>query len=980
MPSRLRFGNVEIDLEAFELRRGGALVAVEPQVFELISYLARNPGRLITKDDLIKAVWHGRIVSDATLASRIKSARRAIGDDGGRQEWIKTVHGRGVRFVGEVADQAAASDLPAYDVSGRPAIVILPFETLGVRNDRSASDESFFADGVAEEITAALSRMRSLVVIARSSTQRYRGRPVDLAQVARELGVRYVVLGSVRRADGDVRITARLVEAATGTQIWASHYDGKLEDVFALEDRITGQVVAAIAPTIRSVEIERARRKRPDSMEAYDYIMRALPQVWALTREGGIEALRLTQRAIALEPSYALAHALGAWCHFWQFVNGWPADLEASRDEGLRLARAALRLDNEDPDVLAMVGAVEATLGRNLDYAAALIDKALTIDPNSAWAWIRGGYCHVYRGHDALALQYFERAEKLSPFDPLNFNRHVGVALAHFIAGRYELAVEAAARALLERPHLTWGHRVIAAAYGQLGWRAEGAAAVGQIRHYSPGATIASVLQVMALEPEALRQRFAEGLRRAGLPDGEQTADARPSVAVLPFLAISEEGDEGNLADGLTEDIITDLSRVSGLFVVARNAMSVYRGKAVRVQQAARELGVRYVLEGSVRAAGGSVRITVQLIDGKTEGHVWAERYDRALTDILALQDEIARNVAAALKVRLLPEELAAIARRPTANPEAYQYYLLGRSFFLRSGWGQRAMKVARRMFVKAAAVDPRYARAYAAIANCDSYLLCMGDPSTSFETILAQCALALELEPDLADAHAAKGLALFTAGRATEAAAALDRAMILAPDSFEAHFFAGRCQRAQGDHGRAAVLLERAAALQPDDFRALGLAAQCHRSLGRDEEARSAARRCLERIEGELAVHTDDAKALAFGASILIDLGQTERALDWAERAAMLAPDDLITSYQLACAWVALGRPDAALALLERIAAVPADARQLHLDWMTHDKALDPLRNHPRYQALVRQLGGDTLLPPIQAPLPSLRGKDAEP
>jgi TolB-like protein/Tfp pilus assembly protein PilF len=962
MPSRLRFGDVEIDLEAFELRRGGALTAVEPQVFELVSHLARNPGRLVTKDELIETVWHGRIVSDATLASRIKSARRAIGDDGEQQKWIKTVHGRGVRFVGEVAHDTAAGapDLAAADSVGRPAIAILPFETLGGTNDRAATDESFFADGVAEEITAALSRMRSLIVIARSSTQRYRKQPVSLAQVARDLGVRYVVLGSVRRADGTVRINARLVEAATGTQIWASHYDGKLEDVFALEDRITGQVIAAIAPTIRSVEIERARRKRPDSMEAYDYIMRALPQVWALTEDGGMEALALTQRAIALEPNYALAYALGAWCHFWQFVNGWPADLEATRVEGLRLARAALRLDNEDPDVLAMVGAAEATLGRNLDYAAALIDKALTIDPNSAWAWIRGGYCHVYRGQDALALQYFERAEKLSPFDPLNFNRHVGVAMAHFIAGRYELAVEAAAKALLERPHLTWGHRVIAAAYGQLGWRAEGTAAVEKVRHYSPGATVTSVMHVMALESEELRGRFAEGLRRAGLPDGENTADARPSVAVLPFLAISEEGDEGNLADGLTEDIITDLSRVSGLFVMARNAVSVYRGKPVRVQQAAQALGVRYVLEGSVRAAGDSVRITVQLIDGKTEGQVWAERYDRALTDILALQDEIARSVAEALKVRLLPEELAAIARRPTADPEAYQYYLLGRSFFLRSGWGQRAMKVARQMFVKAVAVDPRYARAYAAIANCDSYLLCMGDPSTSFETILAQCALALELEPDLADAHAAKGLALFTAGRAAEAEAELDRAMTLAPDSFEAYFFAGRCQRARGDHARAAILFERAGELQPDDFRALGLAAQSYRSLGRDEPARAAARRCLERIEGELAIHADDAKALAFGAAVLADLGQGERALEWAERAAALNPDDLITSYQLACVWVALARPDAALTLLERIAAVPADARQLHLDWMKHDKALDPLRNHPRYRALVRHLEGD--------------------
>jgi TolB-like protein/Tfp pilus assembly protein PilF len=961
MPSRLSFGDVELNLEAFELRRAGALVAVEPQVLELVSFLARNPGRLITKDELIETVWHGRIVSDATLASRIKSARRAIGDDGERQEWIKTVHGRGVRFIGEVAHDTGAPAAPdaAADFMGRPAIAVLPFETLG-SPDGGAGEESFFADGVAEEITAALSRMRSLIVIARSSTQRYRGQPVDLAEVARELAVRYVVLGSVRRADGTVRINARLVEAATGAQIWASHYDGKLEDVFALEDRITGAVIAAVAPTIRSVEIERARRKRPDSLEAYDYIMRALPQVWALTREAGLEALALTERAIALEPNYALAHALGAWCHFWQYVNGWPADLEATRAEGLRLARAALRLDNEDPDVLAMVGAAEATLGRNLDYAAALIDKALTIDPNSAWAWIRGGYCHVYRGNDALALQYFERAEKLSPFDPLNFNRHVGVALAHFIAGRYEHAVEAAAKALQERPHLTWGHRVIAAAYGQLGWRAEGATAVANVRRYSPGATVASVLRVMALEPEALRGRFAEGLRRAGLPDGDGAMEARPSIAVLPFLAVGPDGEEGNLADGLTEDIITDLSSISGLFVMARNAVSRYRGKPVRAQQAARELGVRYVLEGSVRAAAGGVRITVQLVDGKTDGQLWAQRYDRAPTDILALQDEIARSVAEALKVRLRPEELAAIARRPTANPEAYQYYLLGRSFFLRSGWGQRAMQVARRMFVKAVTVDPRYARAHAAIANCDSYLLCMGDPAASFETILAQCALALELEPDLADAHAAKGLALFTAGRAAEAEAALDRAMTLAPDSFEAYFFAGRCQRTRGDHARAAILFERAAELQPDDFRALGLAAQSYRALGRDEPAETAAHRCLERIEGELAIHADDAKALAFGAAILADLDEAERALEWAARAARIDPDDLITTYNLACAWIALDRPDEALTQLEKFFAVPHDARRLHRDWMRHDKALDPLRDHPRYQALVRHLESD--------------------
>ena len=965
MPPRLRFGDVELDQAAFELRRGGALCAIEPQVFELVVYLASNPGRLITKDELIEKIWNGRIVSDATLASRIKSARRAVGDDGERQQWIKTVHGRGVRFVGEVA---AASDAPGTalppEQPARPAIAVLPFQNLG-----GDADDAFFADGVAEEITAALSRMRSLIVIARSSTLRYRDQPADSARAGRELGVRYLVQGSVRRSAGGVRINAQLIEAETGAQIWASHYDGKVADLFALEDRITAQVVAAVAPTIRSVEIERARRKRPDSMEAYDYVMRALPQVWALTREAGLEALRLTQRAIELDPGYALAYALGSWCHFWQFVNSWPADPEATRAEGLRLARVALSIDSDDPDVLGMVGAVEATLGRNLDSAAALIDKALTLDPNSAWAWIRGGYCHVYRGNVELALQYFERAERLSPFDPLNFNRYAGVALAHFIAGRYDRSVAAAAKALAERPHLTLGHRVMAAAYGQLGEQALAAASVEKVLQQSPGITIERILSVLPFASREIRDRFAEGLRQAGMPAGAPLTEpsARPSIAVLPFLAIGDEGGEGNLADGLTEEIIGGLSRVSGLFVIARNSVFAYRGKAARVERAAAELGVRYLLEGSVRMADGRVRIAVQLIDGRTAGHLWSERYDRDLADILALQDDIATSVVAALQVKLLPGEADAIARHPTENPKAYQYYLLGRSYFLQTGWGQRAMHVARQMFIKAAEVDPRYARAYAAIANCDSYLLCMGDPAVSFQSVLNNCARALQLDPDLADAHAAKGLALFTAGRSAEAAGALECAMQLAPDSFEAHFFAARCQRAQGNHARAAALFERAGDLQPDDFRAPGLAAFAYRAIGRHDGARAAALRCLERIESELAVHADDAKALAFGAAILADIDQKARATEWAERAAALDPADILTNYNLACAWVALGRHNAALDRLERLLTIPAGTGRLHHDWMKHDAALVPVRDHPRYLALVRHLEADE--PPVSPP-----------
>ena len=518
MTVRLRFGDVELDLAAFELRRAGALQDVEPQVFELVSYLARNPGRLVTRDELIEAVWKGRIVSDSALTSRIKSARQSIGDNGARQEWIKTVHGRGVRFTGSVTQDsgpAAAAGARSTEAPGRIAIAVLPFHALS-----GDPDECFLAEGVAEEITAALSRMRSLTVIARGSTQRYRGDAVDLARAGRELDVRYLVQGSVRKLAQAVRINVALIDAAGGTQVWAGRHDGKTDDLFALEDRITAQLAASLVPAIRTIEIERARRRRPDSLAAYDCAMRALPLLWAQTRDGTLEALRLAQQAIALDPGYAMGHTLAAAAYFSQFVNGWSADPAFVRSEGLRLARAGLQLDGNDPDVLATAGAAEANLGRNLDLAMALINQALTINPNSVWAWLRGGYCHIYRGNVELALQHFARVEKLSPFDPLSFNRHVGVALAHFAAQRYAPAIEAAGKALIERPHLIPAHLVIAAAAAQHGDQARAETIAARIRAESPDTTIAMVLAAIPLEVAEIRARFAEGLRRAGLKEG----------------------------------------------------------------------------------------------------------------------------------------------------------------------------------------------------------------------------------------------------------------------------------------------------------------------------------------------------------------------------------------------------------------------------------------------------------------------------
>jgi len=426
------------------------------------------------------------------------------------------------------------------------------------------------------------------------------------------------------------------------------------------------------------------------------------------------------------------------------------------------------------------------------------------------------------------------------------------------------------------------------------------------------------------------------------------------SIVVLPFTNMSGDPEQNYFSDGVTEDIITDLSKISSLFVVARNTAFTFKGQPVEVDQVANRLGVQYVLEGSVRKSGSRVRITAQLIDGKTNGHIWAERFDRNFEDIFALQDEISRSIVAALKLKLLPGEIETLSQRPTGNPEAYRYYLLGRDFFHR-GFTKRSLRVARQMFAKALEIDPHYARAHAGIADCNSHLLDAGDTSISFADILAQSERALAIDPTLAEAHTSKGLGLYTAGRYAEAEASFRTALDLRPDHFEAWLFGGRNSLNQRQFGTAEQRFAKAAELKSDDFRAPGLQSMCLESLGRHDEAKAAARVALSRVERAVAERPDDADALAFGAGLLAQIGEAERTKDWAERAAVIEPDDYYMHYNLACAYAVLGEFDLALDRLEH-AFSRTTLKSLH-EFMLNDSDLDGLRGLPRYQALARRL-----------------------
>ena len=328
---------------------------------------------------------------------------------------------------------------------------------------------------------------------------------------------------------------------------------------------------------------------------------------------------------------------------------------------------------------------------------------------------------------------------------------------------------------------------------------------------------------------------LAEAFQTPGSSPQPAARTDKPSVAILPFSNMSGDPEQEYFADGMTEDIITDLSKVSGLFVLNRNTVFTYKGKALNLEQVAKQLGVSYVVEGSVRKAGNRVRINAQLIEGAAGGHLWADRYDRDLTDIFAVQDEITKTIVEQLKVKLLPEEKKAIEQATTESVEAYTYYLKGREFFHRGS--KSYYSIAKKMFAKAVELDPLYARAYAGIADCDSFLFLNYSENISADSVLANCSKALDLEPDLAEAHASRGLALSVRQRYLEAEKEFEQAIALNPNLFEAHYFYGRACFTQGKMDQAARYWERAAEIKPDDYQAVLLSAGVYRSLGRPKE-----------------------------------------------------------------------------------------------------------------------------------------------
>ena len=522
---RYLFEEYALDTDRRELHRGPDIVSVAPQVFDLLDYLIRNRERVVSKDDLIDAIWDGRIVSDAALTTRLNVARNEIGDSGEEQRLIKTLPRKGFRFVGRVlvaqapagaatADNPIEPPKPALTLPDKPSIAILPFTNLS-----SDPEQEYFADGMAEDIITGLSRSRSLFVIARNSSFTYKGKAVDIKQVGRELGVRYVLEGSVRKSGNRVRITGQLVDAATGTHIWADRYDSTLEDIFDLQDRVTMSVIGAIAPQLARAEIARAQRKPTESLQAYDYHLRALASIGRFTREANIEALKLTQTANNLDPDYAAPFALGADCLVQRWAFGWSSRGAEDKTEARRLARRAIELDKDDPTVLVSAGHTFGLFMGEVEEGAALLARAISLDPNLAVARIWNGWIQIYLGDGDSAIKQFQIGLRMSPLDPLIFMAQNGMAIAHFFAGRYEDGSLWAKTAVQQNPDYAGGHRVLMACHAMAGRVEEARQAWAVVRQINPTQRISKFISRSRLRRPKDIQLYAEAFRIAGMPE-----------------------------------------------------------------------------------------------------------------------------------------------------------------------------------------------------------------------------------------------------------------------------------------------------------------------------------------------------------------------------------------------------------------------------------------------------------------------------
>jgi TolB-like protein len=503
------FGRFRLDLRHRKLTGEGAPIELKSKAFDILAVLASAQGEVVTKDELMAKVWPGLVVEESNIQVHVSALRKALGEARDRPVHLFTVPGRGYRLVGaqpspvEMADPRALPD--------RPSIAVLPFQNMS-----SDAEQEYFADGMVEDIITELSRIKWLFVIARNSSFVYKGKAVDIRQLGQDLGVHYVLQGSVRKSGDRVRIAAQLIEARGGVQVWAERYDRLLGDIFAVQDEIAMSVIGAIEPGLRKIEVERIKRKRPDSLDAYDLVLQALPFIYKLMPEGSAPAIPLLQKALLLEPDYSFAHAALAWCFHIRFGRGGLS--EEDRRSAIHHAHAAVSGAGDDATALAISAFVIWFEEHDVTTAFDLFDRALAISNSNFVALSTSAVALAWSGKSELAIERAQHALKLSPFDSQNHLSYQALAGANFHLKRYAEACEAARRAVELNPSFSVPYAYLTAALICSGRDQEARTAAQSVLKLDPSFTIRRFSATVGVKPEVFLA-FANAWREAGLPE-----------------------------------------------------------------------------------------------------------------------------------------------------------------------------------------------------------------------------------------------------------------------------------------------------------------------------------------------------------------------------------------------------------------------------------------------------------------------------
>jgi len=849
--------------------------------------------------------------------------------------------------------EPASLEKMAFPLPDKPSIAVLPFTNMS-----GDPKQDYLCDGISEQVIASLSQVPGIFVIARNSSFTYKGKPVKVQQVSEELGVRYVLEGSVQKSGDRVRITVQLIDAITGNHIWADKYDRELKDLFALQDEISMYILTALRVNLTEGEQARIYGVGTENIEAYMKVMKGLLLYLSRTREGTSKGIQLYEEAIALDPGYVNAYVLLGWAHLQNAWFGFTKSPAESWKEALKLGQKAVVMDDTNANAHALLGTLLAK--NQTEKAIAEGEKAMALDPNSGninalfggilvqakrYAeaiakykeairfnpfppdWYVEGLIRAYRcagwyddeafstmkwaldrnpnnfdslawyswtlgcaGRYAEAIETTKKAIRLNPKHPYYYQNFLG--RNYFLAERYEEAIAPFKEAISRAPNTTGGNLGLIAAYSQLGRDEDARKLVEKFLEGRPGFSAKKWLDRISFKNSGDKKRFLEAFRKAGLlekdPASETSEEAaplplpdKPSIAVLPFVNMSDDPKQEYFSDGITEEIITALSKTTKLFVIARNSSFTYKGKSVWIPTVGRELGVRYVLEGSVRRAGDKVRITAQLIDAKTNQHLWAERYDRELKDIFAIQDEITMKIITALQVKLTEGEQIRMWSKQFKNLDVYLKYMEARSLWAKgtkeshvrfgqvaqdiidmapeSGVGYKLMGwhywwlamvgksprenigKAFKSAQKALSIDEHDSASHALLG---SIYMAM----RKYEKAIAAGERSVELDPNGAMVHGLLGYTLSHAGRPDEAIVHLKQGLRLNP--FPPYWYfvhLGRCYRQKGKYEEALEEYKKAYRLAPGSLSPqLGLTI-IYSLLNREEEARSAAAKVLE-------------------------------------------------------------------------------------------------------------------------------------